>query len=309
MESFYPLLAVLADAMHMFVLPPHFAMKSRIVSPIGTSPSATLLPNGVSAQLLEVDDALELTDSENWAPLATSKAVVAKLSHRVMREGHLLPVMTGLCMALLAEMYSTTSGLGLSHVRKRLKYRTSPIADFGISKGSVRVDDHSRLAYKRRSDGSYICGQDPDEHYWLYFRTARDEDVLLDLGLFTFNFCSMVKSEPYAVPEWKDVIMDMVPAFFTDREFRDGSSLLRTERKCISTLRDTRLHQVARTIEGGFYDTEVELIAKFMEDIAEGHVPQEEVEMACAVTLTVCGVLGDVLETQTWKEYPYPPER
>ena len=53
---------------------------------------------------------------------------------RIRREGHLLSILTALYVVLLGEMYTTTSGSRSTLVRKRLQYRTSPIADFGIAR-------------------------------------------------------------------------------------------------------------------------------------------------------------------------------
>jgi hypothetical protein len=114
--------------------------------------------------------------TEEWWP-TTIPTVRSKLFRRIVREGYVLPILTAVCIALLAEIYTTTSGssaVGDSKQRRaRLRYLSSPIADFGVAVGSARVINQDKLAYFRLSDGALIRGQDPDQHYWIYFTTVR----------------------------------------------------------------------------------------------------------------------------------------
>ncbi|EKM49615.1 uncharacterized protein PHACADRAFT_106338, partial [Phanerochaete carnosa HHB-10118-sp] len=309
LESFYPVLAVLADAVHSLMLPPHFAMLSRVVNDINPSLVPSLLPNGALAKLLEIDDIEQklFMDPLDWAPLAQSRPVAAKMMQRIMREGHLLPILTALCVSLLGEMYTTTSVYGSNLVRKRLQYRTSPIADFGIARGSVYVHESDRLVYKRRSNGTYVLGQDPEEHFWLYFTTIRGEEVILDVGMFTFNFCTVVKSEQYTPPAWKDLVIDITPAFFINREIRTNAPGNHTEHKRVSALRDSRLHQAVRYIQHALDDPEIASISAFMKDIAGRTISKKETTIVGQAAMSFCPKLEEILEKEKWRAFPEQP--
>ncbi|EKM49568.1 uncharacterized protein PHACADRAFT_33165 [Phanerochaete carnosa HHB-10118-sp] len=276
----------MADAAHAY-LPVHFALRSRVVSPINIPPVVTQLPGGISAQLLEVDDTSQTdpTEPTEWASQASSLAVTAKAYHRVYREGHLLSIVTGLCAALLSEIYTTTSGYCSPDVRKRLKYRSSPLSDFDVVRGSVVVDACDRFAYKRRSDGSY--------------HGARTSISTSDFTRSTSARWSQVHH----------IVLDTVPVFFVDREFRDASAPLRTEHKRTSALRDSRPHQVALAAVDGLCMEELELVAGFIETVSGRRIPQEEVGAACTVLMEACEILQYVLEHRLWREYPNTPDR
>ncbi|GJE91781.1 zinc finger MYND domain-containing protein [Phanerochaete sordida] len=309
LESFYPVLAVLADFTRCLTLPPHFAVTSQVVSEPNPSLVPSQLPSGLQAKLLEVDDTRTslFTDLFQWAPLAQSEPVARKMMQRIMRQGNALPLLTALCVALLGEMYTTTSGRNTGGVRTRLQYRTSPIADFGIAAGSVKVHPSDRLAFRKRSTGTYVRGQDPAHHFWLYFTTVRGEEVLLDLSVFTFNLCMVVQSAPYAPPRLAAHAIDVAPAYFVDRAIRKGAANIYTERRRVSALRDARLHRAVRYIQHGLDDAEAELIGAFMRDVAGRSVTEREIEVAGTTTMQYCGLLGDVLQSEAWRRYPERP--
>jgi len=79
--------------------------------------------------------------------------------------------------ALLAEIYTTTSNAKSEKPRVRLRYRSQPIADFGICRGKAKVDKTDLLGYIYTKTRKYIRGQDPHDHYWLYFTSVRGEEV------------------------------------------------------------------------------------------------------------------------------------
>lgn len=327
LEKFHPLIAILVDAARTITRCKlskleHFALVSPIVSDYGSRLEYTTLQDGRKGKILVVDNKKLWNDPSAlgnpgaplnlsaWFPGAPSK-VAEKLMRRIGREGHLLPALTAICVALLGELYTTTSSAGSSQVRKRLQYRTSPIADFGIAKGSVRVPEYDRLIYQKLSDGSYIMGQDPDEHYWLYFTTIRGEEVILDLGMYTFNMCIMIAIEPYSVPTTSHWLGNSVPGYFLHREIRKtGPHLkLHTERKRISALRHPALQRAVVHLDHAIDDDEVKDIVSFMQEIAERPVvdPSLEVELACTAAMDNCVHLARVLDNREWESYPDSP--
>lgn len=224
----------MADATHLTLCPKvhaqHFALSSPIVSDPNPTLTHTVLPDGREGKVLIVDDTKSWPDPSQpesaslleWAPRAASLNIVTKLLHRIARERHLLPILTGICVAILGEMYTTTSTSGSSQIRKCLQYRTSPIADFGIAKGSVLVPESDRLMYKKLSDGSYVQGQGPGSHYWLYFTTIRGEEIILELGTYTFNMCIMVGIDSYDIlPQIREQLGNTVPGYYVNRDTKE----------------------------------------------------------------------------------------
>ncbi|GJE91782.1 hypothetical protein PsYK624_079330 [Phanerochaete sordida] len=306
------MLAVIVDFTRCASLPPPFAFKGQIVSDPNPPFVPSRLPSGLEAKVLEVDDTEECwsMDPRVWAPLARSEPIAEKMRQRVLRQGNTLPLLTALCVALLSVMYTTTSGRAHGGVRTRLQYRALPIADFGIVAGSVKVHPSDRLAFRRRSTGVYVRGQDPERHFWLYFKPVRGAEVLLDLSVFTFNLCSVVRSAPYAPPaivELAEYAADAVPAYFVDRALRTGAGDVHTERHRVSALRDERLHHAVRYIQRGLDEVDVGLITAFMADVAGRSITENEVEVVSDVTMQYCGLLGSVLKDELWRNYPEEP--
>lgn len=66
-----------------------------------------------------------------------------------------------MAIALITEFYTTPNEK--SSKRLRFKYRSSPIADFGIAWGSVRVMGQDTFSY-RFKDGTILRGEDPKDH-------------------------------------------------------------------------------------------------------------------------------------------------
>jgi hypothetical protein len=165
-----------------------------------------------------------------WWPTAGSAKIRSKMLRRIMRDGDLLPIVFALCLSLLTEIYTTTwRPEGAKH-RYRLKYRSTPISDFGIVKGALEVGAEDKLVYLNLADGSVNTGQDPNEHYLLYFRTVRGEEFTLDCGMFVFNFCTMVATDAY----FKQAT-EYAPAYFRDRaQVRGALSLFTPKRRSCS---------------------------------------------------------------------------
>ena len=100
----------------------------------------------------------------------------------------------------------------------RLCHNCLPISDFVVAKGAAHVTSQDRRAYYNVDENRFMMGQDPLDHYWIYFITVSGEEYFLDCGMMTFNLAMMVKAEPYckyALPE-----LSFVPAYFYYEENR-----------------------------------------------------------------------------------------
>jgi hypothetical protein len=87
--------------------------------------------------------------------------------------------------------------------QKRLRYHSSPITDFGISCGSVNVKNQDKLNYFSPSDFTFMNGQDPDDHYWIYFTTISGEEVTLDCSMSTYWRASKALEHTLKSSRWK----------------------------------------------------------------------------------------------------------
>lgn len=311
--SFYPVLAYLAEAAHYDAdIPTHPALTHQIVN---DDPNPNMypyeLPDGSVAKVLILGrqlDPRELMDSSSktWWPSAQTLKVMSKMQRRVAREGYLLPIVMSLCLALVAEMYTTTSEGKSDKHRIRLKYKSSPIADFGICVGSAGVTGQDRLAYLLPNK-DILLGQNPDEHYWIYFTTAKGEDVTLDVGMFTFNMGLIVNTDPY-VTENDIPIPSFAPAYFHDRRLDIATPIkLCKESHRISFLRNPKIQNMVNDPKfwrvSGF---ESRLIA-LMDGISGVKSNVHERIMLLRSTRRSCEKIRNVFETKQWKRYPSDP--
>ncbi|KAJ7464823.1 hypothetical protein B0H11DRAFT_1734080 [Mycena galericulata] len=313
LETFYPFLACLADMSHMRQedKPIHPAMTHSIVNSPNPGSHPARFPDGSAAKLVllgEPIDAMQL-GSPKWWPTALSDKVRSKLLRRIVREGYTLPVVTSICLALLAEMYTTTavsaaaSPDGKLQRRTRLTYKSSPIADFGVAAGSADVKNQDKLAYFKISENLFVRGQDPDDHYWIYFTTIRGEDILLDCAMFTFNMCLLVNARPYLPRALGG--LEFVPAFFRERTIDRHTPNLHIERTRVSVLRNADMNRAVGSLKG-FSGEDKSLVCGFMEALARRPLSDTEIELTFKCANLHCSVLAATLETRAWASWPAP---
>lgn len=309
LTSFYPLLACLVEKSHNHPAKPvHLALLHQIVN----NPTPDCHPtsfDGWVSKLVILDDQISSSPgTENWWP-AANPMVRCKLLRRIFREGYVLPIVTAVCIALLAEMYTTTSGISAAGDHKqrrvRLRYRSSPIADFGIAVGSTRVTNQDKLAYFRLSDGTFIRGQDPEHHYWIYFTTVRGEEIVLDTAMFNFNLCLIVDTEVY-LPQLAPH-SSFAPAVFRDRSIREDALELHTERKRISVLRNEAFHRAVMHSTEEFSEADMHVFYRFMEELSGKACTQKEKELLGNFARNNCNVIGDTLDDRRWIAFPSTP--
>jgi len=201
LSTFYPFLAILVDFGHQSASLKYPALTHRIVNDARQTTSsggwdAVLLELGYRSARAPEGPVLRTKD---WWPKANDLRELNNLRARIRREGSVLPILFALCLSLVDVLYTTTYNRGRDETRFRLHYDKLPIVDFGIYNGSIEVDARDKLAYKT-PDGTYRRGQDPADHYWLYFTNSRGEEFTLDCATFTFGFDEEVNNRPY-IPE------------------------------------------------------------------------------------------------------------
>jgi hypothetical protein len=301
----------MADAAHEHKqLGMHPALTHAIVNSPNPGSKAEVFPDGSSANLILLGDPILPTESNSstWWPSAMNANVRGKLLRRIVREGSALSIVTSICLALLAEMYTTTalsaadSPNGEPERRTRLTYKSSPIADFGIVAGSFDVKSQDRLAYFSLSDMSFVRGQDPEDHYWIYFTTIRGEEILLDCAVFTFNMCTMVDAAPYRCRDLGEI--DFAPAFFRERSLNRHAPDTHTERTRVSVLRNAEMHRaVAYPLE----PLNDQLVCDLMERLAGRTMTTAEMKLVLKCYNMNCAALAINLETRAWVNWPAEP--
>ncbi|KAE9392496.1 hypothetical protein BT96DRAFT_979375 [Gymnopus androsaceus JB14] len=288
LEGFHPFLAVLAESNRTYIL----NSPNPYVHP-------TALPDGTSAKLVVLGDPVPPEDSlKKWWPTAQSDKVSSKLRRRFLREGHLLPIITTMLVALLGEMYTspynTTSDDDTNNPnpplrRTRLSYKSSPIADFGIVKGKVRVNA-----------SGYVH---PNDHYWIYFTTLKGEELVLDLGMFTFNMCTMVCSDPYVQLDAKMPPVSWSPCYFKDRIMARNTPMMHTETGRVSVLRNTDLHRFVER-----EDEECNTLFRFMDSFSSRPLTHEEKLLTIDWLTNNTLWTKHILKTRCWVNWPKEPQ-
>ncbi|THH30661.1 hypothetical protein EUX98_g3530 [Antrodiella citrinella] len=245
-------------------------MQHRIINNCNPDVPVIKLPDGREARLVIVDDrpGREVNysqlpaDSRNWFPKAQSDAVARKLARRIMYEGYNLPILTAIAGALLME-------------RIRMRYRSAPIADFGICHGSARVVSEDRLTYYSMKDRKFTMGQDFNDHYWLYFTSIKGEEVYLDFAMFTFNFACLVNNAGYSASPFNGFITN-VPCFWNEREIQKRCVNLHTERSRVSVLRNQKLQDAARHCIDHVTESGFNAFYSFMESFSKKKMSEQE---------------------------------
>lgn len=261
----------------------HPALRHEIVNSPNPNGEIVGFPNGAKAKLVLLGNEISIMSvgGSQWWPTGGSDQIRRKMLRRIVAEGLVLPIVLATNMALLSEMYTTTSsrpskstgGKDAGKPRVRLSYNRSPIADFGIVAGSAPVKPQDRLAYYNLDQNTFLMGQDPEDHYWMYFTTLAGEEQFLECNMYTFNFCLMVDATPYTAAQPGLTQTASVPGFFFHREFAKMMPLLDKlvwkPRKRFSVLRDPRLQQIASTSANGvFHSKDLHTVYEVMQEIS-----------------------------------------
>ncbi|THH30675.1 hypothetical protein EUX98_g3529 [Antrodiella citrinella] len=308
----------MADHSHMittYAKPIHFALRNRITNNANPSAPPYKRSDGRVGKLVIVDDrgevqfpwgvALNIMD---WCPLAQTGTVAGKLQRRIMRTGYVLPVNAAIAGALLSEIYTTTSAAGSNDPRLRLKYRSSPIADFGICHGAVSVAPSDRLLFYSLGRQKIVDGQDPDNHYWLYFTSLKGEEVYLDCCMHPFNLAQLIRTVGYPPPQLEVTNIGVSPCHWTERQLLKRNLSIYTERSRMSFLHNSTLQEVMKRSVDRWSERDMSAFYGAVESLSEKPFPTPEKELLGKMLRLHCKNLGTVFETEQWKRYPRDPD-
>ncbi|KAF9449104.1 hypothetical protein P691DRAFT_703728 [Macrolepiota fuliginosa MF-IS2] len=327
LELFWPFFAYMAELSRVDPgRPVHPAILHKIVNRPIPNVSAQVLPDGSSTNVVLLGDPIhpDQTGSPEWWPTAISERMRQKLFRRILREGHALPITLSICVALLAEMYTTTydpekepnvgdpsTGMEFdqfSHNKRfRLQCERNTITDFGICKGSAEVKAMDTFGYFVESEHSksnveFFRGQDPKDHYWIYFKTLREEFVM-DLCMFTFNFAMCVAhGEPYCPSGGEYPTFSDLAGFFIGRELRQNTPLLQYEQQRFSVLHNKALQGIVRTPH--FNELGERILVAFMERVAGRKTNEVEQDLLIAWTMSNRRMMAQNLDQKAFLNYP-----
>ncbi|KAJ2914705.1 hypothetical protein MD484_g5697, partial [Candolleomyces efflorescens] len=310
--------------------PHHRALTHKIVSAPDFRDSADGIRefpdgSGVLGRIITLGDPIHLDTAlahpEEWWPSASDEDTRDLLTQRIISEGFILPSILGTLVTLMSAMYATTytsaKGKGKGTERKRqirLKYYGSPISDFGIVKGSVNIDARHRMGYLIPSEPLFIKGQDPDDHYWIYFTTAAGRDIYLDCGLYAFHKGRVLEAQPYSKHGMAP--LTWCPTYFVDLMSSSGKNKLEalpsvehTERERFSVLRDPSLEEVARHCPTNLNPEHVEAIVGFLNKVSSSTRKRSYLEQKMAVTWSIGSffIMQLNLENREYLNFPDEP--
>ncbi|KAF4577257.1 hypothetical protein EYR36_005244 [Pleurotus pulmonarius] len=288
--------------------PLHPAAARQILNDPNPEVPAQVFPDDTAAKLIILGQEIpevpvhERSSSVSWWPSAHTDAVQSKLFSRLVPQGYRLPIATSICIAILAQIYTAVPAEGGKKLR--LKYRSTPIADFGIAWGSADVKCQDTFAFFDEENGVFWKGDDPNNHYWIWFKTVKGEEVILDLSMYQFNMCMMVQMHPYN-ETCRSV--ELASAFWSDREINHNAPSPHTERGRLSVLHNTDLHSVVTLGRSTLRPQDTRAIWNFMAQISNAPLPELENQITIIWTLANCSRMKAMLEAQAWRQYPAKP--
>ena len=177
------------------------------------------------------------------------------------------------------------------------------------------------LAYLTLSPSSsastFEFGQDPTDHYWLYFTTMRGEEFVLDCGMFTFNLCLMVHTDPYqkafaSLRGGAEFPTPYAPAYFRDRLQAKNTPSVQYVQKRFSFLRHEPLHRVVTAVHEAKWakplaQQEVDIILGYMETIAGRECRPVEKDLAIKWMMHNCLAMEVTIQERAWTAWPKNP--
>ncbi|KAF9446357.1 hypothetical protein P691DRAFT_804355 [Macrolepiota fuliginosa MF-IS2] len=200
-----------------------------------------------------------------------------KVYHQVIRELFAFELTVAVSLILLSEVYSTylvckdddyddedeeypdpePTDPWEPRPCFRLEHGKSPISDFGIAKGRI-VGSANRVQtytyYDPKTDTRTMV-HDPDNHYWMYFRTIKGEEITLDCAGSSFGMETYVDAS-HCLGKLPEVLRikgsARVPADFRTPGLLDSASAKKqpytlVEEHRFSVMHNTSLHEALST--------------------------------------------------------------
>ncbi|KAF5345216.1 hypothetical protein D9756_011552 [Leucocoprinus leucothites] len=324
LKHFYPFIAFLFDYLRRVTNPKDFyhpAHSRKILD----SPIPKVRKASRSSQVLKhtvvlgddhkgMDTPLGLVQ---WNQHDVKFIDIFKIYYQTLREITIPEMTTAICMTLLAEVYSSDYA-DLVDTKTgpkpcfRLEYGQSPISDLGICKGRIQSRRNCVQVwsyYDPKNDARHTL-TDPNNHYWIYFKTIRGDLITLDCCSYSFGMESFVDAGPYIakLPSYvRAVESARIPAFFhtSQDEHRRPYSLI--EEKRISVMHNKRLHSALSTRTPHTESpVQTEIIRGFFEEVIGRKCTDKEANKVRSYRLHSTAAMNEVLSGGYWRDWDKP---
>ncbi|KAJ3574390.1 hypothetical protein NP233_g1796 [Leucocoprinus birnbaumii] len=242
---------------------------------------------------------------------------------RIVRESNTFEVTIATSLVLLSELYSTYMSKSVDESgnttwepreRFRLEYGQSPVSDFGICRGRIegKANRVQTWTYYQPKTNSRTTILNPDNHYWLYFRTIKGEELILDCCTFPFGMEGCVDASPclqQLASMFRDYGSARTPAYFyapnRPEECPNSHSLIEVAR--FSVMHNKQLYGALGWELFGGRDPEQHAIVKaFMTKVQGEPCTIEQEDRVRDYRCYGAILLGQVLTGKHWKEWPKP---
>ncbi|KAH9480725.1 hypothetical protein JR316_0007325 [Psilocybe cubensis] len=317
-EAFFPYLAFLAHALRLHSVPDtHHALSHAILNNPDKREPLVVLSNGLVAKLIVLGEKIPSSKSAQWWPTATCQLDQEILRSRIFNEGLGLPLALSICIGLAAQMYTTTA-VPTGEVpayqvtgrrRVRLAFLGSPISDFGVVRGSLTVPNQTRLVYYSTEQKKFIMGQDPKEHYRIYFTNLNGQEFLLDFGMRVYDFWNEVADPSPYNKYFRDKNHGAFPFYIAQR----GDSclldnLLYEPHKRVSVLRDPKIHTLIHESDSLEKLADTSRIYSIMDEIAGYPVSPDDKTLATNFSFVVASLMRETMKDGEYNNFPlsYP---
>ncbi|XP_006457005.1 hypothetical protein AGABI2DRAFT_188756 [Agaricus bisporus var. bisporus H97] len=245
----------------------------------------------------------------------------------VVRETDILEITVAVSLLLLSEVYSTRlskprstddSGKPISEWEPRSGYRLefgrSPVSDFGICKGRIqgKANRVQTWTYYHPQPNTRTTVLDSDNHYWMYFRTIKGEEITLDCCSFAYGMTGCVDASPCltALSEvFRDWGSTRTPAYFHPSNHQEESHILIEEQR-FSVMQNTLLHgALAWEVSGARDEGQRVRLRQFIQQV-QGTPCTTAQEERINDFRTHGGLLLDqILVGKCWKDWEKPTSK
>lgn len=243
----------------------------------------------------------------------------------VVRETDILEITVAVSLLLLSEIYSTRmskprnaddpdSGR-ISEWEPRSGYRLefghSPVSDFGICKGRIqgKANRVQTWTYYHPKTNTRTTILDPDNHYWMYFRTIKGEEIILDCCSSAFGMTTCVDASHCLkkLPEvFRDYGSTRTPAYFHLSNHDEESHIL-IEEKRFSVMQNKLLYgTLGWEIHGPREEGQRDRLRQFMEQIQGKPCTPTQEERIHDFRSQGGAILDQILVGKCWNDWEKP---
>ncbi|KAF9446355.1 hypothetical protein P691DRAFT_733474 [Macrolepiota fuliginosa MF-IS2] len=247
--------------------------------------------------------------------------VSIKLYLHALRETFILEITVTISLLLLSEVYSTHLSRGTSEGGPktwkhrpcfRLEYGHSPVSDFGICKGRIRGKTNrvQTWTYYEPKTNTRTTVLDPDNHYWLYFRTIKGEEIILDCCSYSYGMETCVDASGCikCLPSmFRHHGSARTPANFRTAQDADRQLYTLVEEKRFSVMHNTKLHKaLSWEVFGGRREDQHAIVREFMTELQGKPVTLEQEDCVREFRTMGAMMLSQVLLGRHWKDWERP---